>query len=178
MRKIVYYVATSLDGFISGPDGDISGFMQGGDGVEQYQKDLADYDTVIMGRATYEFGYQYGLPPGAKAYPHMEHYIFSDSLKFEGEDVAVNVCKRDIQIVRDLKVQAGTDIYLCGGGIFANWLLQNKLIDIVKIKLNPFLQGEGTPLFAGLKEQYQLNLVESARYDGGLQIMTYELKYQ
>lgn len=65
MRKITYYVAISLDGFIAGPDGDISGFVQQGEGVNQYLQDLQAFDTVIMGRKTYEFGYAYGLQPGS-----------------------------------------------------------------------------------------------------------------
>jgi len=35
-----------------------------------------------MGKNTYEFGYKFGLKPGQRAYPHMTHYIFSNSLKF------------------------------------------------------------------------------------------------
>lgn len=57
MRKIVYYVASSLDGFTSGLNEDVSGFIPTCHGVDQYLADLAHYDTVIMGRRTYEFGY-------------------------------------------------------------------------------------------------------------------------
>ena len=53
MRKIVYYVAMSLDGFISGVNGDISGFVGDGNGVAKYLADLVDFDTVIMGKNTY-----------------------------------------------------------------------------------------------------------------------------
>ncbi|MEQ9300481.1 MAG: hypothetical protein RIF33_18045 [Cyclobacteriaceae bacterium] len=63
MRSITYYVATSLDGYICGPDEDISGFVHKGSGVAEYLTDLKEFDTVIMGRKTYEFGYQYGLDP-------------------------------------------------------------------------------------------------------------------
>jgi dihydrofolate reductase len=52
MRKIVYYVASSLDGFISGPNDDISGFVGTGNGVKKYLSDLLNFDTVIMGRHT------------------------------------------------------------------------------------------------------------------------------
>jgi len=177
MRKIVYYVAISLDGFISGPYGDISGFLQSGKGVERYQQELTNFDTVIMGRNTYEFGYQYGLKPGMRAYPHMEHYIFSDSLQFDTDETHVKLCKRDIEIVKALKNQAGTDIYLCGGGVFAAWLLQHELIDTVKIKLNPFILGRGIKLFEGLQKQYQLSLLETDFYEEGLQIMSYRVSY-
>ena len=81
MPKIIYYVASSLDGFIAGPEDDISDFAAGGSGVDQYLSDLQNFKTVIMGRRTYEFGYQYGLKPGQPAYPHMEHFIFSSSLQ-------------------------------------------------------------------------------------------------
>jgi hypothetical protein len=54
MRKIVYYVATSLDGFICGHD--LEMFVQKGDGVANYLDDLKEFDTVIMGKNTCEFG--------------------------------------------------------------------------------------------------------------------------
>ncbi len=67
MPKIVYYVASSIDGFIAGVNDDISGFVPGGSGVEKYLSDLKSFKTVIMGRRTYEFGYQFGLEPGQPA---------------------------------------------------------------------------------------------------------------
>ena len=51
MKGIVYF-AVSLDGFIAGPGGDVSGFIHAGDGVEQYQKDLAEFQPVLLGRKT------------------------------------------------------------------------------------------------------------------------------
>ncbi len=76
MKKIVYYVASSLDGYIAGINDDISTFIPDGKGVEKYLSDLQSFKTVIMGLRTYEFGYQFGLQPGQPAYPHMQHYIF------------------------------------------------------------------------------------------------------
>ena len=177
MRKIVYYVATSLDGFISGPGGDISGFVTGGEGVDQYLKDLQDFDTVIMGKHTYEFGYQYGLKPGQPAYPHMKHYIFSESMELEDCHPNVKVVPRDIQTVKNLKEEEGTDIYLCGGGIFAGWLLDHKMIDILKIKMNPFIQGEGIPLFGTSQNQVHCKMLNSVSYQDGLLINEYQVSY-
>ena len=76
MAEIIYYVAASLDGFISGKDGDISAFSQNGPCVDKYFEDLQDFKTVIMGRKTYEFGYQYGLEEGLPAYGHEAPYLF------------------------------------------------------------------------------------------------------
>ena len=176
MRKIIYYVAMSLDGFISGVNGDISGFVGDGNGVAKYLADLADYDTVIMGKNTYEFGYRFGLKPGKPAYPHMTHYIFSNSLTFDNPDPKVLVRPIRIEEIDKIKKQNGTDIYLCGGGQFAGWLLDNHQIDILKIKLNPLLLGKGVRIFGDSRSDFKLELIETDRYDNGLQIMTYKLK--
>lgn len=177
MRKITYYVATSLDGFIAGPGEDISGFVHSGNGVDQYLQDLQSYDTVIMGRKTYEFGYAFGLQPGQPAYPHMQHYIFSDTLKFDKPHERVKVCSLDLEIIRQLKEGEGTDIYLCGGGVFAGWLLDNELIDTLKIKLNPLVLGQGVRLFGDSKKTCRLAVSGHQSYDGGLQIITYRIDY-
>ncbi len=177
MRKIVYYVAVSADGFIAGPGDDISEFAQQGPGVEKYQRDLQQFDTVIMGRRTYEFGYQYGLPPGQPAYPHMEHYLFSSTLAFEQPHEQIHVVPLERQRVLALKEQSGSAIYLCGGGAFAGWLLNQRLIDVLKIKLNPLVLGEGIRLFGTSSGKYQLTLTEKESFDEGLQILTYNISY-
>jgi dihydrofolate reductase len=176
MRKIIYYVAMSLDGFISGDNGDISGFVGDGNGVAKYLADLAGYDTVIMGKNTYEFGYKFGLQPGKPAYPHMTHYVFSNSLTLDNPDPKVLVRPIRIEEIDKIKKQSGTDIYLCGGGQFAGWLLNNNQIDTLKIKLNPLLLGEGVRMFRDAKSDCKLELIETDRYEHGLQIMTYKLK--
>lgn len=177
MRKIVYYVASSLDGFISGLNNSISGFVGEGNGVDKYIADLADYDTVIMGKNTYEFGYKYGLQPGQPAYPHMRHFIFSGTLQFENADPKVQVKKVDIKEIENIQKQSGTDIYLCGGGIFAGWLLDNQKIDIFKLKLNPLILGEGVKIFGQSLQSHNLQLIDTEDYENGLQIMTYQINY-
>ena len=176
MRKIVYYVATSLDGFISGLKGDISGFIGQGNGVAKYLEDLSDFDTVIMGKNTYEFGYHFGLKAGQPPYPHMTHYIFSNSLVFENPDPKVQIRPIEIKEIKKLKEKEGTDIYLCGGGQFAGWLMDNHQIDILKIKLNPIVLGNGVRLFGSSINSFKFELVDSSKYENGLQIITYEFK--
>ena len=173
MKQIVYYVATSLDGYIAGKNGDISKFMLGGEGVEKYQKDLLDFQTVIMGRNTYEFGYQYGLQPGQPAYPHMEHHIFSNSLEIEQLSEQVHIEKLEIERVEEIRQHAKTDIYLCGGGQFAAWLLEHGMIDQLKLKLNPIVLGEGVKLFGHTSTTASWKLIEKESFSDGLQILTY-----
>ncbi|HMQ45927.1 MAG TPA: dihydrofolate reductase family protein [Saprospiraceae bacterium] len=177
MSKIVYYVASSIDGYISGLNEDISGFVQAGSGVEQYLNDLSSFETVIMGRRTYEFGYQYGLQPGQPAYLHMEHYIFSKSLTFDNPHPKVQTKALRIEEIDEIRQHSRTDIYLCGGGIFAGWLLEHQQIDVIKLKLNPFIAGQGIKLFENTQKNYQLHLLQNELFDKGLQILTYEVNY-
>lgn len=176
MPKIVYYVASSLDGFISGPNGDVSKFAPGGKGVEKYQSDLLDFETVIMGRRTYEFGYQYGLIPGQPAYPHMEHHIFSDSMKLDDLDEKVHIEPLSLDKVRAICDAASSDVYLCGGGQFAGWLLDHGLIDQLKIKLNPIVLGSGVKLFGESRTSLKCPLQGVESFEDGLQILTYAIK--
>ena len=177
MRKLVYYVATSLDGYIAGPNENIDLFSGEGPLVEKYQQDLQEFDTVVMGRKTYEFGYKFGLPPGQPAYPHMLHYIFSESMTLDNPHEQVKVVKRDLNVAQQLKEEEGTDIYLCGGGVFAGWLLDNQCIDVLKIKLNPIILGGGTPLFGGSKTALLLHQSDVQEFAGGLSLRTYQIKY-
>ncbi|GGG81912.1 deaminase [Parapedobacter pyrenivorans] len=179
MKRIVYYVASSIDGYISGINDDVSGFLYDGKGVERYLEDLKAFRTVIMGRSTYEFGYKFGVEAGqpSPTYAHMMHYIFSDNLRFESQSEQVVVKRMDIDEVKQLKETSETDIYLCGGGKLAGWLLENKQLDVLKIKLNPLVIGKGVKLFEGLGGSYQLELIESNTYENGLQLISYSINY-
>ncbi len=179
MAKIVYYVASSVDGFISGINEDMSGFVYQNKGVEEYLKELESFKTVIMGRNTYEFGYKFGAKTGepSPVYRHMKHYIFSNSLRFENQSSMVEVKKVDIEEIRRIKATSETDIYLCGGGKLAGWLLENQEIDRLKIKLNPVIVSGGVKIFENITQKYQLELVETLLFDKGMQTISYNIKY-
>lgn len=177
MRKVVYYIAMSIDGFIMDLGDNIEKFVVEGSGVDQYLSDLKNFDTVLMGRKTYEFGYKYGIEPGQVPYPHMKHYIFSKTLKFENPNEQVEICELDLSIIEKIKGEPGTDIYLCGGGEFAGWMLDNEQIDVLKIKLNPLILGSGTKLFGNSTKELKTELINSQIYDKGLQIIEYKIKY-
>ena len=130
-----------------------------------------------MGRNTYEFGYQFGLKPGELAYPHMEHYVFSSRLKFRKKSERLHVRELSLDHIQQLRSQKGSDIYLCGGGQFAGWLLEHKQITHLKLKLNPFISGKGIRLFGSSTSFYNLDFIDSHLYDDGLQIITYKLTY-
>ena len=170
----MYYIASSLDGYIAGQNGDVGSFLYQGKGVEKYQSDLQNFKTVIMGRKTYEFGYSFGLEPGQPAYVGMKNFIFSDNLKLDKLSKDVQIKKIEKQEVIKIKEESSTDIYLCGGGKFAGWLLVNQLIDQLKIKLNPLTLGNGTPLFGINSNTSKWKLKKNEIFEDGMIILTYD----
>ena len=117
-----------------------------------------------------------GLTPGAAPYPHMRHYVFSRTLRFENSPVAI-VDRDELAVIERLKAEEGTDIYLCGGGSFAGMLLDHGLIDQLVIKLNPSVYGSGVRLFGNSTREVDLRLVSCKPYDTGVVLLRYDILY-
>ena len=83
----------------------------------------------------------------------------------------------ELKVVEDIRAASETDVYLCGGGEFAGWLLDNEMIDVLKLKINPLILGGGVPLFGSSQKSHKLELTDSELYDGGLMINTYSIHY-
>ena len=178
MRQIIYHVATTLDSYIAHEDHTIEGFIPEGDHADEYLESLKHYDTVIMGKKTYEFGYKFGLKPGYAAYPHMRNYIFSKTLEIEpAQDNFQIVDGNEISFIETLKKEQGTPVYLCGGGDFAGFLLENELIDQLILKQNPVIFGNGIRLFGKSVKQVGLSLENQKVYTTGVLLLTYNINY-
>lgn len=176
MQPIIYDVAVSVDGFIAGPNGDISGFAEDGPVVDDYLARLETYACAIMGRATYQFGYGFGLKPGGNPYPHMKCHVFSHTLALpKGSDVTI-VREAALEHARALKLESPGPIYLCGGGTFAGLLLEAGLIDILRLKRAPIIFGDGVPLFAGYSRIANLRPKETKLYENGYIFQEFRLR--
>lgn len=191
MRKLVYYVATTLDGFIAGPDGgdptgqdyfpvtpDLVAFI-----VEHYPETLPAparaalgvdgpgrvFDTVLEGRSSYEVGLAAGV---TDAYPHLRHLVFSRSLGTSpAPDVEV-VATDALERVRALKAEPGLDLWLVGGGTLAHGLLPE--IDRLVLKQNPSVIGSGVPLFRGPFRPHLFRPVDERVLESGVRVLTYD----
>ncbi|WP_416668712.1 dihydrofolate reductase family protein [Egbenema bharatensis] len=190
MRKLTYYVACSLDGYIAHQDGSHDGFSQDSEYLaeivatfpETIPAHLHDvmgvkgenqwFDTVLMGRRTYEVGLKVGV---TNPYPHLKQYLFSRSMR-ESPDAAVELISEDaIARVKKLKQESGQGIWLCGGADLAAALFAEQLIDQLILKINPFLMGAGIPLFAGTIAQTALKLTDSKIYSNGVVVVHYQI---
>ncbi|WP_329379365.1 dihydrofolate reductase family protein [Streptomyces sp. NBC_01351] len=193
MRKLTYFIATTIDGFIGAPDGDsdfIYAFLDpefidhlkaeypetiAAQGRAQLGiEDVAPkrFDAVLMGRATYEPGLKAGM---TSPYGHMrEQYVVSRSL-VESPDPQVRLISGDVAAkVRELKAQDGLDIWLCGGADLAAQLADE--IDEYIVKTYPVFVGTGMPMSRVGFGVRPLELTGCTALGGGQVITSYAVK--
>lgn len=174
MRVLKYHVALTVDGFIAHEDGSADGFVYEGEHVTEYLESLRnDYDVVLMGRRTYEFGFQYGV---SDPYPWMKQYVFSRTMERSPDPNVELVSENVVDLVRGLKEETGKAIYLCGGADLAATLFSEGLVDEIILKLNPVVFGSGLPLFSRAVEQTDLELADSKTYGNGVVLLRYRVR--
>lgn len=176
-RTLTYYIATSLDQFIAREDGGVDGFLATGHHITDYLDSLRAYDTVLMGRRTYEKGYEYGIQPGqpSPTYAHMQQMVFSSQMADSTHPQLQVVREEATNFTRRLKAQPGGAIYLCGGGVLAGALMSAGLIDEVIVKINPVVFGRGLPLFSGLDQITPLTMLDTKVYANGVLFVRYRV---
>ena len=178
-RKVVYYVAMTVDHYIAHEDESVDGFATEGHHITDYLESLRDYDTVLMGRRTYEWGYQYGVQPGqpAPVYAHMMQYVFSQSMEEYQNEQLQGIRDDPAGFIRRLKSKAGGSNYLCGGGALAGYLLECGLVDELILKVNPVVFGSGIGVFGdGLKRNLDLSLLDTKIYNNGVIFLHYAVE--
>lgn len=179
--KLVYHIAASVDHYIAGEGGSYEGFVWEGPHVDDFLQSLYHYGAILMGKNTYEAGYEHGLEPGQPSYPftNLTNYIFSKSLaEFETPHEQVKIVRDDpATVVADLKTQIEKPLWLCGGGALAGYLLDHQLIDELILKLNPSVFGSGIPLFGGSRSRANMTLIDSKTYCSGVMTLRYSLHY-
>ncbi|TGL54058.1 dihydrofolate reductase [Leptospira kemamanensis] len=177
MREIHYYVATSINGYIDSHRTNTDLFIAEGDHATAYAKGLLQYSDVLMGKNTYECGFQFGLVPGKKAYPWMDHYLVSDSLEKNhyGEEIHILRTREILDTLQELRAKNDTKhIYLCGGGKLAGFLWEKNEIDRIFLKVNPMVIACGVPLFESIQSDQRLELVYCKEYESKVLLLEYQ----
>ncbi|MFD1552442.1 dihydrofolate reductase [Putridiphycobacter roseus] len=172
-RKLVLYIAMSLDGYIATESGSID-FLSivNSDKNEDFGHGsfMQSVDTVIWGRKTYEKVLSFGeeLP-----YADKKKYVISKQKK-EGHGL-VEFTDDVVDLIYTLKNEEGKDIYCDGGGEIVSELLKNKLFDQLIISIVPHILGDGIRLFQGGSEAQGLKLKNSITFPSGLVQLNYKV---
>ena len=176
MRKIIFSVASSLDGRLAARDGGIDWILSSDEGMASLGDFWQSIDTILVGRKTYDFG-RAKLGKSAPFAPGMQTYVFSRTLQ-PGDDPHVEVIATDVAgFIHQLKQQPGKNIFLMGGGELAQSFFDDGLIDEVRLNIQPILLGAGPPLFPPLAREINLKLTESKTLKNGCLLVTYNVKH-
>jgi len=167
MRKIILYIASSLDGYIARENGDVDWLPTNTDsGYDSFYKSI---DTVIMGKKTYDQILTFGEYP----YKEKKSYVFSKNTtltKDENIEFASNV----VDFTRTLLSSSGGHIWLVGGSELFSAFLERNLIDEIILSIIPTILGSGIPLFQNTNHGVSLELIKTIEYSSLLEL-TYKV---
>ncbi len=173
-RKVILYIAASIDGYIAKPNNDLS-FLNAvqREGEDYgYQEFMRSVDTVILGRKTYDW-----VMTQVDIFPHAELQTFvitSSKRENSGKTIFYN---GDLpELITNLKKSEGLNIFIDGGAAVVNTLLNHKLIDECIISIIPVLLGDGIQLFNNGRPEQVLELLSSKQYASGLVQLHYKMK--
>lgn len=171
MRRVRYRVAASLDGYIAGPDGEIDWIVS--DPTVDWASLFAGFDTVLLGRRTYELTRQ----PGAPAWPAgWRVFVFSRTLDPAAHPAVTVVRAEAGATVAALRSEPGRDIWLFGGGSLCASLLAAGVVDQVEVAIMPVLLGRGIPLAAPEAPRSPLALTDSNVSPSGIVNLRYDVQ--
>lgn len=174
MRKVIFGGACSLDNYIARQDGAIDWLMWSDEVAEISAASWQRFDTVLMGRKTFEAALRLGQSP---AMPSVATFVVSHTLN-PPEDRSYSVISDNVgDAVRAMKNVDGKDICLMGGGVLANSLFEEGLIDVLEMNVHPLLLGTGLPLFNPMSRQLNLELREARTLGNGCMILAYDVAY-
>ncbi len=155
MRKIILYIATSLDNFIARPDGSIDWLDQATMSENQdygYHKFYNSIDTTIMGANTYRQVCSFDVP---FPYADKKNIVISTQQNHPNAHSSVEFLSTDLNTyIRQLKNSPGKHIWLIGGSQINTYLLRQKLLDELIITRIPVYIGNGIPLFQPNNGEY------------------------
>jgi dihydrofolate reductase len=169
MRKVVLFIASSLDGYIARPSGEIDWLFTDQD--YGYSEFLASVDTVLMGRKTYEQVLTFGEYP----YEEKKSYIFTHNSALKANKNVKFVGKNVADFVSELRQFNGKNIWLVGGSVLIGDFMSNHLVDELILSIHPIVLGEGIPLFANPITPTALQLTGCEKYNSGLVQLSYDV---
>ena len=170
MRRVLYRVAASVDGYIAGPHGEVDWIAH--DSAVDLAKVYEGVDAVLLGRRTYELTRQPGAPPWPRGW---QIYVFSRTLAPQEHPGVTVIGAEAGPRVAALRAADGRDIWLFGGGSLLRSLLGAKQVDVVEVLLVPVLLGDGIPLVERGAPLTQLALEQVERYPSGLLSLRYRV---
>ncbi|MGB3530111.1 MAG: dihydrofolate reductase family protein [Saprospiraceae bacterium] len=192
MGKIISFMHISLDGFVSGLNGEMNWIKVDEEIFDHVGKRISECDTALYGRVTYQMMENYwpsaADKPNAtrhdiehsKWYSKVHKVVLSKSMKDDGLPAGhqglnnTKIINDNLSdIITEIKEQAGTDILLFGSPTATHSLMQLNLIDGYWLFVNPIILGRGISLFVDIKDKIKLKLLNTRQFTSGVTELDY-----
>lgn len=174
-RKIIVNIATSADGYVARPDGNLDWLTRrpapkGFYGLPRFSRSI---DAKILGRQTFDLS----VKMGASFSVDNVHYVFSRQPPPASVPAGVQFVTESIRTFAErLRNQAGKNIWMMGGGGIIGSFLDEDAIDEFIITVVPTFIGEGIPLIAPRRRDVPLRLLSLQRFPNGVAQLHYDIK--
>jgi dihydrofolate reductase len=184
MRKVIFFMLTSLDGYFEGPNKDINWHNVDEEFNEFAIQQTGEFGMLLFGRTTYELMASYWPSEDAKRNDPvvagqmntLPKLVFSKTLeKVEWENTRL-VKDNFVEAISKLKNEAGKDLAIFGSSDLAVTFIEHGLIDEFRIMVNPIVLGGGKPLFQGIKSKLDLKLIRTRTFKSGNVLLDYDLR--
>lgn len=172
MRKVILFIAMSLDGYIADQYGKVdwlAGQDRQKDTIDTFEEFVKNIDTVIMGWKTYHQIIT-ELSPEHWVYPNLKSYVVTHQQVTSTQNI-IFTSEKPQDIVSKLKQKQGKDIWICGGSQMIQPLLKSQLIDEYYITVIPILLGSGIRLFQSEYYSVPLKLIHYRENNGMMELV-------
>ena len=161
------FIATSVDGFIARPDGDIDWLMEQSTGGEDhgYEDFIATVSGIVMGRHSFEKALSF--PSWPYSLPVL---VMSKTIQTPPEQLPDKVRISRLEpagLMEQLAAEGWKRIYIDGGRVIQSFLRADLIEDMILTRI-PILLGEGIPLFAATDRDIKLKLLKTKSFPSGL----------
>ncbi len=185
MRNLIFFMHTSLDGFVAGLNGEMD-WINVDDAIFDFVATMTEQaDTALYGRVTYEMMQNYwptaGDQPNASKhdkehsawYSKVSKVVLSKTISENGLENTTVISEKLLDNINKIKQQDGKNILIFGSPGASLSLLNEELIDEFWLFVNPIILGKGMPLFKDITGATKLKLVESKTFASGVIALHY-----
>jgi dihydrofolate reductase len=182
MRKITAYNFITLNGYYSGPHGDLSWHRHDAEETGFANESLASDNMLLFGRITYEMMAGWWPSPMAlENNPNMaagmnkaDKIVFSNTLKQVDWNNTTLISGNIIDQIRTLKNTSGKNMTILGSGSIISQFTDHGLIDEYLFMLDPVALPDGKTSFKGIKQKLDLKLTGTRTFKSGVVLLSYE----
>ena len=188
MRKLIFAMHITLDGYVAGPNGEMD-WINLPNELFDFVGELTDgADTAMYGRKTFEMMNYYWPTAGDKPdatkhdkehsawYNRVQKLVLSNSMQGKDTDDMKFIAGDLAKEINAIKKQVGTNILIFGSPSAVHSLMAEHLIDEFYLFVNPVLLGNGIPMFIDLKERINLTFASAKEFKAGVVSLKYETK--